>query len=67
MIDQDYITTLEKRLENTEKALITLWSLLEDLHPPETQRDINEMLHEYYDANCLLGSECGNSAEFQTP
>lgn len=46
---------LRARLENTEIALLALWTLLEDNIPSEYQDDINRMLEQYYDANKMLG------------
>lgn len=49
--------TLEKRLRNTELALLAMWSLMKDTMPPAYQEDIDKMINEYYDANAALGSD----------
>lgn len=54
---------LERRLENTEKALFCLIGGLIDLQPPETQDYINVMMGEYFEANESLGFE--HSTEFR--
>ena len=48
--------SLEKRLANTEKALLALWSLMQDTMPPDYQRSINKMMNDYFDANDTLGA-----------
>ena len=55
---------LEKRLENTERALFSLWSILHDLQPPSVQSDINGMMNEYINANDALGSGIADSTGF---
>jgi len=48
---------LEKRLANTETALVGLWSLMKDTMPPDYQRNIEVMMNEYFDANNKLGAD----------
>ena len=50
------MTDIEKRLQNTERALIALWSLMKETMPPEYQENIDRMVSEYFDANYALGS-----------
>lgn len=50
------MTDLEKRLLNTEKALLALWALMRDTMPPAYQDDIDRMVNEYFDANNALGA-----------
>lgn len=47
---------LEKRLQNTERALIALWGLMKDTMPPAYQDSIDRMINEYFDANESLGA-----------
>lgn len=44
-----------KRLANTEKALVSLWSLLEDVTPPAYSETITKMISDYLEANEKLG------------
>ena len=46
---------LEKRLANTEAALVGLWALLEDALPPAYQEDIGRFMKYYFDTNEELG------------
>ena len=50
------MTDIEKRLANTESALIALWSLTKETMPPQYQKDIDKMMNEYFDANAKLGA-----------
>lgn len=50
------MTDIEKRLVNTETALVALWSLLEDTFPPAYADSVATMMEEYFDANKSLGS-----------
>ncbi len=53
------MTDIEKRLQNTERALIGLWSLMQDTMPPAYAQDIDAMINDYFDANAGLGSDLG--------
>ena len=59
--DEERIIQLERRLANTEKALLAFWSILEGLQPPSAQEDVNNMLESYANANTSLGSEIYSS------
>lgn len=48
---------LQKRLMNTEMALVGLWSLLQDLMPRGTQSSVGQMMNEYFDANTEMGAD----------
>jgi len=48
-----------KRLDNTEKALVALWNLIEDTMPPEYQESANSMMEEFYNSNVSLGADFG--------
>ena len=61
------MTDIEKRLQNTERALIALWSLMKDTMPPAYQEDIDRMVNEYFDANSALGSDFDLSNGFSPP
>lgn len=50
------IVKIEKRLQNTEKALCAIVTVLEGLQPPDTQRSLEQIMSNYYDANESLGS-----------
>jgi len=50
------IADLEKRLANTEAALIALWSLTKDTMPQEVFNNTDNMMNEYFDANESYGS-----------
>ena len=54
---------LEARLENTEKALIALVTLLSDTLP--LRDDITIVLEKYFDANLALGSGMTSTLEFK--
>jgi len=51
------MTDLEKRLRNTEMALLGLWTLMKDTMPPSYQEDIDKMMNDYFDANASMGSD----------
>ena len=63
MSNYNYLIKLEKRLQNTEKALFALVTVLEDLQPPSTQDNLRYLMNEYYDANTSLGFK--PTAEFE--
>jgi len=52
---------LEKRLINTEKALVALWALLKDTVPPAYEEGIEEMMSDYFTASTKLNADfsCG--------
>ena len=54
---------IEKRLQNTEKALMALFTVLQPLQPPATQDDIYHIMEDYFEANISLGFD-GSSSEF---
>ena len=56
------MSDLEKRLANTEKALVALWSLIQDTLPPAYQEDTDKMMEEYFNANCKLGADFNNAS-----
>lgn len=45
------------RLENTEKAIFALVSVLQDIQPPYVQESMSTIMSDYYDANVSLGFE----------
>jgi len=45
------------RLENAEKAIFALVSVLQDIQPPYIQEGMNVVMRDYYDANVSLGFE----------
>jgi len=45
------------RLENTEKALFALVSVIQDIHPPYVQEGVTRIMNDYFDANVSLGFE----------
>ena len=51
------MNNLEKRLQNTERALIDLWTLLKDTVPPAYADNIDDMMGEYFEANTELGGD----------
>ena len=57
---------LQARIQNTERALVALWSLLEDLQPAAYSDDINLMMEQYHNAGQSLGSEAGTEPYFIT-
>ncbi len=46
---------LEARLANTERALLSLATLLLPLQPAETHHSLDEVMEEYFNANISLG------------
>jgi len=50
------VSDIEKRLQNTERALVALWALMKDAMPPGQQNSIEKMINEYFDANEALGA-----------
>lgn len=48
---------LQARLVNTERALLALWSLIEDTMPSATQDAVGELMNEYYTTNSDLGAD----------
>ncbi len=58
---------IEKRLQNTERALTALWSLMKETMPPAYQEDIDRMVNEYFDANSELGADFDLSNGFSPP
>ena len=48
---------LEKRLMNTEMALVALWSFLQDTMPPAIQANVGEMMNEFFDTNSEMGAD----------
>ena len=63
---EEYLNTLELRLNNTEKMVQILWMLLQDLQPPATQDDVNNAMEKYYTANKELGADF-TSPDFSRP
>ena len=59
------IEALEKRLNNTEKALIGFFAMMEDTLPPASQDGINAMIVDYAEANEGLGASL-DTVEFHT-
>ncbi len=55
---------LEARLQNTEKALYSLATILIDIQPTYVQEAINEVMSECFNANETLGSKTGSGTEF---
>ena len=55
---------LEARLQNTEKALYALVSVIVDIQPPHVQDAIHQIMSGCFDANESLGSKTGNATEF---
>lgn len=60
------MSDLEKRLDNTEKALLSLWALMMDTMPPDYQRDIDKMMSEYFEASSELGATFDITDGFNT-
>lgn len=58
--------SVEKRLRNTELALLALWTLMKDTMPPACQDDIDKMMNKYYDANAELGADFNAQLGFYT-
>ena len=46
---------IEKRLANTEAALVGLWALLQDILPPASQEETERYMRDYFDTNEALG------------
>lgn len=59
------VKQLEARLENTEKALIGLWSLIQDNMPNYVQDGGDKMMEEYFTANVELGADFDLRTGFQ--
>jgi len=55
---------LEARLQNTEKALYALVSVIIDMQLPHVQDSIHQIMADCFDANESLGSKTGNGTEF---
>jgi hypothetical protein len=53
----NYLESLELRLNNTEKMVQILWALLQDLQPQATQDVINNAIEKYFTANEELGAD----------
>jgi len=51
------MTNIEKRLQNTERALLALWVLIKDTMPPAYADAVQDMMSDYFDANTELGSD----------
>ena len=60
---QREITLLKARLQNTEKAIFALTSVLVDIQPPYVQDSMSAILSDYFDANSAMGFDSSN-AEF---
>lgn len=56
---------LKARLQNTEKAIFALSSVLLDIQPPYVQEGMGEILSSYFDANTAMGFDSSDS-EFIT-
>ena len=56
---------LEKRLANTETALIALWAIMKDTMPPDHQDVIDEMMSDFFGANSSLGSNFNDGTGFE--
>ena len=56
MSQKEKVKILEKRLINTERALLALWSLLEDTMPANKTISIDNMMQEFFEANTDLGA-----------
>jgi len=56
------MTELEKRLENTQTALVGLYAFLMDLVPEEEKHGLCELIGDYMEANTSLGSK--NNIDF---
>lgn len=56
---------LKARLQNTEKAIFALTTVLFDIQPPYVQDGMNTILADYFDANNAMGFD-SSSAEFIT-
>jgi len=65
MNNQD-IEKLEKRLENTERALHGFWTLLEDVLSPREQESIGRMMSDYFHANHALETKAFDSPDFKS-
>tara|TARA_R110000850_G_scaffold255136_1_gene380878 strand:+ start:80 stop:298 length:219 start_codon:yes stop_codon:yes gene_type:complete len=52
---------IEKRLHNTEKALLSLAAVLSDTASADNEDYINSVMTEYLDANTSLGSNADSS------
>jgi hypothetical protein len=46
---------LKARLENTEKAVFALATVIGDYLPPQAQNDTHYIMNAYFDANTSLG------------
>ena len=57
------MSDIEKRLQNTEKALLALATVLGDVVSAEKESQINTIMSDYFDANTSLGFNATN-AEF---
>ena len=47
----------EARIANTEKALFSIITILQDVQPPYVQDGLNNIMNAYFDANKSLGFE----------
>ena len=50
------MSELEKRLANTETALLSLWEIMKDTMPPDYQNNIDKMMNDFFEANSGLGA-----------
>lgn len=55
------MANIEQRLQNTEKALFALVSVLMPIQPPDTQESINMIMNDYFEANTSLGFDSSNA------
>lgn len=57
MYDTRYLKELEKRINNTEKALMAFWVLIEDTMPPACQDSVNGIMRDYLESAQELGGD----------
>lgn len=63
----DDIELLKKQVRNTQKALLALWAMTDDLAPPCVYDDVHKMMEAYFDANQSLGMKMDpEQMEFET-
>lgn len=55
------MTNIEKRLQNTERALVALWALIGETMPHHVIGGASQMMEEYFEAQGALGSEMPTS------
>jgi arylsulfatase A-like enzyme len=58
------MTNIEKRLINTERALVAFYSLIEDNLTTETKEAVSKMMEEYFDSNVSLGGNFDSNFNF---